>query len=665
MSVKSCEKLDKSKVALTIEADAAAFEAAINKAYLQQRSKISVPGFRPGKAPRKRIESMYGAEVFYEEAVNILLPDAYEAAVKEQELKVVGYPEVELESCGKDGVVFKCTVAVYPEVTLGQYKGLEAPKAEVNVTDEDVDNRLNEMADRNSRLVSVEREIQKGDTADIDFEGFDNGVPFDGGKGQNFDLEIGSGSFVPGFEDQVIGMKAGDEKDLDITFPENYTPELAGKPVVFHVKVNEVKHKEVPAIDDEFAKDVSEFDTLEELKADTRKQLTDDREAAAQRAFEDALMQKVADGIQADIPDEMVDVQAQQMMENFQQQLAAQGIPFDQYLKMTNTTEDDFKKQAHDPAVQQVRMDLAVAALVKAENLEATAQEIEDELKTVADKYGMDLDTIKKYLPEADVREQVLRSKAIKAVADAAVAVAPVVEETKEEAKQEEEKKDEEYFFVPCLRYPPGGYNWVEFHLFVQEVFPMSLVPYVVEQTNRGERSYDIFSRLLNDRIIFLGEEVNDTTASLVVAQLLYLEAQDPDKDIQMYINSPGGSVTAGMAIYDTMQYIKCDVSTICIGMAASMGAFLLSSGARGKRIALPNAEIMIHQPSAGTQGKVTDMEIDVEHFLKLKKRLNQILADNTGKDPEQVKQDSERDHWMLAEEAREYGLVDKVIYKR
>ena len=453
MSVKSCEKLDKSKVALTIEADAAAFEAAINKAYLKQRGKISVPGFRPGKAPRKMIESMYGAEVFYEEAVNILLPDAYEDAVKEQELKVVGYPQVELESCGKDGVVFKCTVAVYPEVTLGQYKGLEAPKAEVNVTDEDVENRLNEMADRNSRLVSVEREIQKGDTADIDFEGFDNGVPFDGGKGENFDLEIGSGSFVPGFEDQLVGMKAGEEKDIDITFPENYTPELAGKPVVFHVKVNEVKHKEVPAIDDEFAKDVSEFDTLEELKADTRKKLTDDREAAAQRAFEDALMQKVADGIQADIPDEMVDVQAQQMMENFQQQLAAQGIPFDQYLKMTNTTEDDFKKQAHDPAVQQVRMDLAVAALVKAENLEATAQEIEDELKTVADKYGMDLDTIKKYLPEADVREQVLRSKAIKAVADAAVAVAPVVEESQEEAKQEEEKKDA----AEAKRAPRGG----------------------------------------------------------------------------------------------------------------------------------------------------------------------------------------------------------------
>ena len=445
MTVKSCEKVEKSQVALTIEVNAAEFEAAVEKAYQKMRRKISVPGFRPGKAPRKMIERMYGAEVFFEEAINIAFPEAYEAAAEQEKLQIVGYPTVEMVGeVTKDGFTFKATTPVYPEVTLGEYKGLKAEKPEVKVLAADVDERLKALADRNTRLVSVDRAAKSGDTAVIDFEGFLDGKPFDGGKGENHNLELGSGSFVPGFEDQVIGMKAGEEKDIDITFPENYTPELAGKPVVFHVKVNEVKHKEVPAIDDEFAKDVSEFDTLDELKADTRKQLTEDREAAAQRAFEDALMQKVADGIQADIPDEMVDVQAQQMMENFQQQLAAQGIPFDQYLKMTNTTEDDFKKQAHDPAVQQVRMDLAVAALVKAENLEATAQEIEDELKTVADKYGMDLDTIKKYLPEADVREQVLRSKAIKAVADAAVAVAPVVEETKEEAKQEEEKKDEE-----------------------------------------------------------------------------------------------------------------------------------------------------------------------------------------------------------------------------
>ena len=443
MTVKSCEKLEKSRVALTIETSAEEFEAAVNKAYLKMRGKINVPGFRVGKAPRKIIEKMYGAEVFYEEAVNIILPDAYEAAVKEQELDVVGYPEVELESCTKDGVVFKCTVAVYPEVKLGQYKGLEAPKAEVKVAAADVNARLKEMADRNSRLVSVDRAVKKGDTADIDFEGFDNGVAFDGGKGENFDLEIGSGSFVPGFEDQLIGMKAGEEKDIDITFPKDYTPELAGKPVVFHVKVNEVKVKEVPALDDEFAKDVSEFDTLKDLKADIKKKLTAERTEAAQRAFEDVLMAKVAEGVEADVPHEMVDLQAEQMTEGFKQQLAAQGIPFDQYLKMTNTTEADFKSQAYGPAEQQVKMDLAISAIVKAEGLEASDDEVEAEMKKVADKYGMDLDTVKKYLRPEEVKEQVIREKVIKLVADNAVAVAPAeaLAEEETEAEAAEEKK--------------------------------------------------------------------------------------------------------------------------------------------------------------------------------------------------------------------------------
>ena len=437
MTVKSCEKLEKSRVALTIETSAEEFEAAVNKAYLKMRGKINVPGFRVGKAPRKIIEKMYGAEVFYEEAVNIILPDAYEDAVKEQGLETVGYPQVELESCTKDGVVFKCTVAVYPEVKLGQYKGLEAPKAEVKVAAADVNARLKEMADRNSRLVSVERAVKKGDTADIDFEGFDNGVAFDGGKGENFDLEIGSGSFVPGFEEQLIGMKAGEEKDIDITFPENYTPELAGKPVVFHVKVNEVKVKEVPAIDDEFAKDVSEFDTLKDLKADIKKKMTAERTEAAQRAFEDVLMAKVAEGVEADIPQEMVELQAERMMEQFKQQLASQGIPFDQYLQMTGTTEADFRKQADGPAAEQVKMDLAVEAIIKAEGLEATDEDVENELKNMAEKYGMDLDTVKKYLRPEDVKEQVIREKVVKLVADNAVAVAPAEEKAELEEKGE------------------------------------------------------------------------------------------------------------------------------------------------------------------------------------------------------------------------------------
>ena len=420
MSVKSCEKLDKSKVALTIEADAAAFEAAINKAYLQQRSKISVPGFRPGKAPRKMIESMYGAEVFYEEAVNILLPDAYEAAVKEQELKVVGYPEVELESCGKDGVVFKCTVAVYPEVTLGQYKGLEAPKAEVNVTDEDVENRLNEMADRNSRLVSVEREIQKGDIAVIDFEGFDNGEAFEGGKGENYELELGSGSFVPGFEDQVIGMKAGEEKDLDITFPEDYHKDLAGKKVVFHVKAKEIKCKELPKLDDDFAKDVSEYDTLKELKDSIKREITEQREQSAKYAVENELMEKVAANIECDIPDALIDEQCARFLEEFKQRLQSQGIPYDQYCKMTNMDEAKFLEEGKEPATRQVRMDLAVNAIIKEEKLEATDEEVEKQYNDLAEKYSMDVGELKKYLDAMSVRTQIIRDKAISVVVDSA-----------------------------------------------------------------------------------------------------------------------------------------------------------------------------------------------------------------------------------------------------
>ena len=268
MNVKSVEKLEKSQVAVTVEVTAEEFEAAVQKAYLKMRNKISVPGFRPGKAPRKMIEKLYGEGVFYSDAVDAALPDAYTQAIGSSGLDVVGYPEVEIvdDQIGKDGFTFKATVAVYPEVELGQYKGVSAVKEEVKVTADDVKERLNQMAEREARLVSVDRKVKKGDTAVIDFEGFDNGVAFEGGKGENHELEIGSGSFVPGFEDQIIGMKAGEEKDIDITFPENYTKDLAGKQVVFHVKVNEVKEKQTPALDDEFAKDVSEFETLKELK---------------------------------------------------------------------------------------------------------------------------------------------------------------------------------------------------------------------------------------------------------------------------------------------------------------------------------------------------------------------------------------------------------------
>jgi len=438
MSVKNCEKLEKSTVVLTVEVNAADFEAAVQKAYLKQRGRIQMPGFRPGKAPRKMIESMYGAEVFYEEAVNIVLPDAYTAAVQEQGLDVVGYPEVELLDVSKDGFSFKATVAVYPEMTLGQYKGLEAPKAEVKIMAADVNARLKEMAERNSRMVSVERKVKKGDIANIDFEGFDNGVAFDGGKGENFDLEIGSGSFVPGFEEQIIGMVAGDEKDIDITFPENYHAELAGKAVVFHVKVNAVKVKELPAIDDEFAKDVSEFDTLADLKKDIKAKMTAEREEAATRAFEDVLMEKVAEEMTGEIPDAMVEEQARAFVENFARQLQSQGMNMAQYLQMTGTDEAGMLEQAKEPALRQVRMDLAIAAIVKAEGIEVTDEDVEAEYTKLAGQYNMEADTLKKYIEAPMVKEQIMRSKAIAVVVDNAKAIKTEAKKSKKADEAEE-----------------------------------------------------------------------------------------------------------------------------------------------------------------------------------------------------------------------------------
>ena len=423
MNVKSCEKQEKSRVLLTIEVGPEEFEAAIEKAYRKNRRKYRVNGFRPGKATRKMIESVYGKEVFYDEAINEAFPDAYEAAVKEKELKVLDMPSVELEGIPtSEGFTFKATVPVYPEVTLGQYKGLSAPKRGVSVTDADVDERIQRLSDRNTRLVSVEREAKAGDTVVIDFEGFLNGEPFEGGKGENHSLELGSESFVPGFEEQLVGAKAGDERELNITFPENYAPELAGKDVVFKVTVHEVKEKDAPEIDDEFAKDVSEFDTLEELRTDLRRQITEERQNAADREFEDALMNHVADGITAEIPDVLVERQARQFLNNLQNQIYQQGFTYEQYLKMAGGSEEKLLEDAQEPALKQVRMDLAVTAVIEQEHLEATDEDCEAEYQKLAEQSGMPVNSLKKYVNQEQIKNQVLTQKAIAIVTDSATA---------------------------------------------------------------------------------------------------------------------------------------------------------------------------------------------------------------------------------------------------
>ena len=421
MNLKNVEKHEKNMVTVTVEVGKDEFAPAIEKAYKKQVKQMKIPGFRPGHAPRKVIEGMYGVEIFFDEAMNFAFPEAYQAALEEAKLEPVEHPQVEVTEVSADGFTFKATFANYPEVKLGEYKGLSAEKPSVEVSDEDVEKKLQQMRERNARLVSVEREAQNGDTAVIDFEGKKDGVPFDGGKGESYPLELGSGSFIPGFEEQIVGMKAGEEKDIDVTFPEDYqAEELAGQPVVFSIKLHEVKAKDMPELDDEFAKDVSEFDTLEELKADLRKKEEESREASAKQAFENNLMELVAENMECDIPEAMVENQARRVVDDYKMQVQSQGMRFADYLQMTGMKEADLLDSAKEPALRQLRGSLALEAIIKAEGIESTEEEVDAEMQKMADQYGLSLEDVKKYLRSADVEEQIKREKALKLVVDSA-----------------------------------------------------------------------------------------------------------------------------------------------------------------------------------------------------------------------------------------------------
>ena len=436
MKVTSVEKKEKSTVELTIQVEAEEFETAVQQAYLKNRSKINVPGFRKGKAPRKIIEGMYGSGVFYEDAINAVYPGAYEQAVKEQNLDDVGYPKMEIVEAGKDGFTFKALVSVRPEVKLGEYKGLTAPKEEVKVTEKDIDEEMKPYVDRATRLVSVKRKAKKGDTAVIDFEGFDNGTPFEGGKGENYELKLGSGSFVPGFEDQIIGMKAGEEKDLDITFPEDYHADLAGKAVVFHVKVNEVKEPQTPELDDEFAKDVSEFETLEAFRKDLGEKRTKRLEAQAQNDFENAVMEQLVENMECEIPDGMVEVQLDKLMDDYAMRMQSQGISMDDYMKMMGMTPEMMRTSARPSALRQVQIELALTAVADAEQLQVSEEEIEAEINRLAEQYGLKTEQVKAAVPTADLTKDLRLKKASELV----IAEAKVGKAKKKAAKKADEE---------------------------------------------------------------------------------------------------------------------------------------------------------------------------------------------------------------------------------
>ena len=436
MNVKSKKKGEHSTVELVIEVDAKTFEEAVNRVYLRQRKNINVPGFRKGKVPRQMLEAMYGANLFYEDAIKDVYPAAYEEAVAQEKLKPAAYPQIKLMEANKDGFTFKAIVTLKPEVKLGEYKGLTAPKEKVNVTDSDIDAEMAPYIQRATRLAAVKRKAKKGDTAVIDFEGFDNGVPFEGGKGEGYSLELGSGTFIPGFEDGVIGMKAGEEKDLEITFPEDYTPDLAGKPVVFKVKVQEVKEPVKPELDDEFAKDVSEFETLADFRADLKKKITERREKQVNTEYERAITDQLIDNVEVDLPQAIVDQQTDRMMDDYKMRVESQGIPFDQYMSMMGMTTDVLRKEAAVGARRRVLNELALEAVAKAEKLKISAAEKKAEYERLAKEYNMEVDQVKAAVNEEALTEDLMYQKAAKFVLDnAKVGKAPA----KKTAKKDED----------------------------------------------------------------------------------------------------------------------------------------------------------------------------------------------------------------------------------
>ena len=427
MSFKVEQLEEKNMVKLVIEASAEEFEAGLNAAYNKNKNKISVPGFRKGKAPRKMIEQLYGSQIFFEDAANEIIPDAYADAAKESGLDIVSQPKVSIEQleAGKP-FIFAAEVAVRPEVELGEYKGVEVTKADAEVTDADVEEELKKVQDQNSRTVSVEdRAVKDGDMTVIDFEGFIDGEAFEGGKGENYPLTIGSHSFIDTFEEQMIGMNIGEEKELNVTFPEDYHAEnLKGKPATFKVTVKEIKEKQLPELDDDFAQDVSDFDTLAEYKDDLKKKIAERKESEAKAKKESEAIEKVVEAAKMDIPQAMIDTQVNRMLEDFAMRLQQQGLSVEQYFQYTGMTADKIMEEMKPEAVKRIKNSLVLEAVAKAENIEVSEEEFEAELQKMADMYKMEIEKIKEFMQDAEakqMKDDIAIQKAVELIDSSAV----------------------------------------------------------------------------------------------------------------------------------------------------------------------------------------------------------------------------------------------------
>lgn len=443
MSLKSFEKVETNVYSVEISISAQQLQDAKLKAYNKAKKNIAIPGFRKGKVPKMMIEKMYGKSFFYEDAIDILYPEVVTEAIEEAKLEIVDAPfDVKIDRIDEDGADMTLKVTVKPEVELGEYKGLKAEKMSVEVTDDEVNSEIEQMRERNARIVDAsEREVKENDIANIDFEGFVDGVAFEGGKGESFDLTIGSGQFVPGFEDQIIGKKVDEEFDVNVTFPEQYVENLAGKEAVFKVKVNSIKEKQLPELDDEFAKDVSEFDTLDELKADIKKKKTEDKESSSKEKFESDLLTQLADAVKAEIPAVMIDNKTKDLIEDAERRMSQQGLSMDIYLQYMGISRQQYEKDARVQAEKQVKTRLALEKIVELEKIEVTEEDLDKEYAKYAEMYKMEAQELKKLISAEGLKDDLAIGKAVDVVVENAVEGKPASKKTATKKAADGEKK--------------------------------------------------------------------------------------------------------------------------------------------------------------------------------------------------------------------------------
>ncbi len=729
------ETLDPVRVKLTVEVEPHVVKRAHDQAARHLADQVNLPGFRRGKAPRRLIEQRLGSGAIAQHALEDHLDDWYREAVEAEELVPVASPEVDIETFSEaEGANFTAEVEVRPELELPDHTGIQVTHPDWSVSDDEVDEKVEELRERFSEVDEVERAAGTGDYVTMDLSVFIDGEELESANVTDALYEVGSQGVTAKLDDELDGAEAGDDITYVDELPEEY-PEHGGQEAEFRVTVHDVRAKSLPALDDDFAATASEFDTYDELRADLRTNLLRQKVQQSRHEARGSLLEAYLATIQVPLPPSMVSDEVEGQRAQITQQAQQYGMTFEDLLGAQEMEVDDWEDQVRGQAEESVKARLVLDSLAEQLEVDIEPDDVNEEIFRHAMQMGMQPDQVAQMIQEQGslpaLIGDIARRKALDAIVDGGtldgapdeqtlitlgLAEDPDAPEVSEaDAPEADDDVDDDgdarrgrgsgrrrgvndigrrdpvtgvMATTGSVRGPgshhPGPVQTRRYGartrrpLQPQEPAVAStpsgfappsptnyLVPTVIEQTNRGERAFDIYSRLLQERIIFLGTPVNDEIANVIMAQLLHLESEDPDKDINFYINSPGGSITALFAIFDTMEYIGADVATTCLGQAASAAAVLLAAGAKGKRSVLPRSRVLLHQPHGGAEGQAGDIEIQAREILRMRDQLNEILADKTGQTVEKIDRDTDRDFILTAPQAVEYGIVDRVLESR